>query len=419
MTPAILLTRPSDAPRQSLAEYREEHGYVALTRALAGDPEAVLGAVESSGLRGRGGASFPAAVKWRLAASTAAETRFVVANGGEHEPGSEKDKLLVARYPHKVLEGLLLCGFATGATKGFLYLIEDMTEQIDAATQSIEELRDAGLLGAAIAGSGFAFDIEIHRAPPTYVAGEETAAIGSIDGGPAKPRKKPPYPGEAGIRGCPTTVNNVETLAHVPSIVRLGAEWYRGIGTEQSTGTMLFTLDSRVQRPGVYELPFGSTFRDVIYGCGGGPRSGRAIRAILPALSCGFLGAEHLDTAIDHATLRALGTSVGCGGISFVEEGDDVLQRVSEIAAFFMKEQCGQCPPCRMETNQIAHVLAGVRAGKGPGYAAQIEKVTAFARGKGHCSLIEMAAAPVLSALRLFADDFAAAAGPGAPTADA
>jgi NADH:ubiquinone oxidoreductase subunit F (NADH-binding) len=176
---------------------------------------------------------------------------------------------------------------------------------------------------------------------------------------------------------------------------------------------MLFTLDDRVKHPGVYELPFGRTYRDLIYGSGGGPKSGRALRAILPARSCRFIGAEHLDTPIDHEGLRALGTSPGCGGVSFIEEGEDVLPRVAEIARFFMDEQCGQCPPCRMETNQFVHILGGVASGKGPGYREQLAKVANFARGKGRCSLIEMAAAPVLSAVDLFAEDFAAAAGPG------
>jgi NADH-quinone oxidoreductase subunit F len=306
---------------------------------------------------------------------------------------------------------MALCAYATGAEKGYLYLIEDMEEPIAAAEAAIAELRAAGWLGPRIAGSDFSFDVDVHRGPRTYVAGEETAALEAIEGRVAKPRAKPPYPGERGLFGQPTTVNNVETLAHVPFVVREGAAAYRAIGTEGSPGTMLFTLGERVVRPGVYELPFGATFRDLLYGCGGGPRSGRPLRAVLPALSCAFLSAEHLDARMDHATLRALGSSLGCGGVTFVEVGEDPLARVAEIAAFFMAEQCGLCPPCRMETNQIAHLVAQVRAGEAPGYAAKLSKLTAFARGKGRCSLIEMAAAPVLSALTVFAEDFARAAG--------
>ena len=418
MAEPILLTLPGDAPRQTLAQYRAEGGFEGLTRGLQDGGAAVLDAVEAAGLRGRGGASFPAAVKWRLAAEQDAATRYVVANGGEHEPGSDKDKHLVERYPHKVLEGMLLCGLATGASKGWLYLIEDMERPIAAAEAAIAELRAAGLLGDAIAGSGFSFDIEIHRAPPTYVAGEETAALQSIEGQPAKPREKPPYPGVTGLFGAPTTVNNVETLAHVAWIVRNGAVRYRQIGRGDSHGTMLFTLPERAAKPGVYELPFGTSLRELIYGCGGGPRSGAAIRAVLPALSCRFVSGDLLDTPMDHASMKAIGSTLGCGGVSWVEEGDDVVARTLEIAQFFMDEQCGQCPPCRMETNQLVHILQGVAAGKGPGYAEKARKLAAFAAGKGKCSLIEMAAAPVLSAIELFADDFAACAGAGPATTD-
>ncbi|MHC4077227.1 MAG: NADH-ubiquinone oxidoreductase-F iron-sulfur binding region domain-containing protein [Planctomycetota bacterium] len=402
--PPILLTRPPGSPTQDLAAYKADGGYQALAKALSEmTPEAVLADVEKAHLRGRGGASFPVATKWKLAAATAGDEKHVLANGGEHEPGSNKDKHLVELYPHKVLEGMLLCGYATGATRGWLYLIEDMAGPIAAARAAIAEARSAGILGNS-------FDIQVHKAPTTYVAGEETAAIEAIEGGPGKPRPKPPYPGQTGIFGQPTTVNNVETLAHVPAIVRNGGGWYRGIGTGDSTGTMLFTLNDQVHNPGVYELPFGSTYRDLIYGCGGGPRSGMSIRAILPALSCPFLDGKHLDASIDHATLKALGTTPGCGGVSFIEAGQDVVARVLEIAEFFKREQCGLCAPCRMQTNQLAGILRGVQEGKGPGYEAQAHKVANFARGKGNCSLIEMAAAPVISALELFADDFAAAA---------
>jgi NADH-quinone oxidoreductase subunit F len=413
LDPPILLTRDPSAPPQDLAGYRAEGGYEAARAALAAmDAPRVLLEVEAARLRGRGGASFPTAAKWRLAAGAASADKFVVANGGEHEPGSDKDKHLVERYPHKVLEGMLLCGLATGAQRGYLYLIADMAGPIASAERAIADARAADLLGERVLGSGFSFDVAIHRGPTTYVAGEETAALDSIEGGPGKPRKKPPYPGEAGLFGKPTTVNNVETLAHVPWIVRHGAAAYVRLGTEQSTGTMLLTLGPEVNRPGVYEVGFGrASYRQLILECGQGLAGGGEVRAVLPAMSCAFLGAEHLDVPIAWETLRAVGTSPGCGGVRILRRGDDAVALVLSVAEFFMAEQCGQCPPCRMETNQFVHVLQGVRAGQGPGYREKIEKVAAFARKKGLCSLIEMAAAPVLSGLRLFADDFARAAG--------
>lgn len=410
MNAPLLLVRPPSAPTETLAEYRARGGYEGLLRALAENASsAVLDQIEQSSLRGRGGASFPTARKWRLAAQQSSPEKFVVGNGGEHEPGSEKDRHLVANYPHSVLEGLVLAGFATGATKGYVYLIEDMHAQIASIEHALEELRDSRLLAATPFGA--TFSIEVHRAPTTYVAGEETAALNSIEGKPAKPRKKPPFPGEQGLFGKPTTINNVETLAHVAWIARNGAAAFAAIGTAESKGTLLFTLPSDVKRPGVYELPFGSTYRQLIEQCGGGLANGETLRAVLPALSCGFLLEEHLDVPIAYETLRPLGTSPGCGGVRLVTNATDVVAHVLEIATFFMKEQCGQCPACRMETNQFVHILKGVQAGMGPGYAEKLQKLADFNRKKGFCSLIEMAAAPVLSAVHVFAPDFARAAG--------
>lgn len=405
----ILLTLPAGSPPQNLAAYEQQGGYLGFSRAIADlSPDAVISAVEAAGLRGRGGAAFPVARKWRLAAAQQAQQKYVVANGGEHEPGSSKDKFLVEFYPHEVLEGMLLCGYATGADRGYLYLIEDMQGPIASARKALAELRAVDLLGDDIRGSGFCFEIEIHLAPPTYVAGEESAALDAIEGGPGKPREKPPYPGERGLHGAPTTVNNVETLAHLPFILRQGASAYRSIGTKESSGSMLFTLPESVLRPGVYELAFDRSYRDLIEGEGGGTRSGRPIRAILPALSCAFLSADHLDAPIAHESLAEFGTSPGCGGVSIIEQGQDALAEIVKIARFFMAAQCGQCPPCRMVTNQSVHILEAAVAGKAPDHDAQIRKLAAFGRGKGLCSLIQMATAPLCSALEIFAEDFAA-----------
>jgi NADH:ubiquinone oxidoreductase subunit F (NADH-binding) len=407
VTPPLLLPLRATNDPETLAEYRARGGYSGLERLLRdGTPERLRADIAASGLRGRGGAAFPTARKWELAAASGHDTRYVVANGGEHEPGSSKDRVLVERHPHAVLEGLMLAGIATGATKGWLYLIEDMHGPRGSAEAALKELDDTGMMH---------MPISIHLGPTTYVAGEETAALSAIEGKPAKPRKKPPFPGEQGLFEKPTTVNNVETLAHVAWIARNGAEAFAAIGTADSKGTLLFTLGHEVQRPGVYELPFGATYRQLIETCGGGLRDGRTVRALLPAMSCGFLLAEHLDVPIAYETLRPLGSSPGCGGVRIVDETTDVVALAIEIAEFFMREQCGQCPPCRMETNQFVHILKAVQAGKGPGYAEKLQKLAEFSRKKGFCSLIEMAAAPVLSAVQCFADDFARAAGPGAP----
>ncbi|MCR9244761.1 MAG: NADH-quinone oxidoreductase subunit L [bacterium] len=405
----LLPSRTSEGP-ETLAEYQARGGYEGLRRLRdTDDPTGLIDEVETAGLRGRGGAAFPTARKWRLAAAATSAQKHVVANGGEHEPGSDKDRHLVEHHAHAVLEGLLLAGLATGATKGWIYLIEDMTGPRQSAERAVQEAEAAGLLP---------FPVEVRCGPTTYVAGEETAALNAIEGQPAKPRKKPPFPGEAGLFGEPTTVNNVETFAHVAWIARHGADAFAAVGTAESKGTLLVTLPTELQNPGVHEVPFGTTYRELLDEVGGGVRDDREVRAVLPAMSCGFLLAEHFDTPIAYETLADKNTSPGCGGIRLVLTDTDVVALTIEIAEFFMREQCGQCPPCRMETNQFVHILGAVQAGKGPGYDDKLTKLAAFTRKKGQCSLIEMAAAPVLSAVALFAEDFAAAAGPGANGGD-
>ncbi len=396
---SILLIRPGGSPPEPLDAYTRRGGYQALRSVLAaGDPEAVVRLVSQSGLRGRGGAGFPTGRKWELALSARDRPKYVVANGGEHEPGSRKDRLLMAGYPHTVLEGIAIAAYATGASMAYLYLIEDMADALAAVQGAIAAARTAGHLGERIYGTEFGLDVKAVVAPATYVAGEETAALEVIEGRKAWPRKKPPFPGEFGLFGKPTTVNNIETLAYVPAIVR---------GVARAGVTMLFTLDDRVLHPGVYEVPLGTSFRRLIYDCGEGPRTGRTIRAILPALSSRFLPARELDLAMTHERVKEAGSGLGCGAVSFIEEGECIVERALEIARFFSREQCGQCPPCRMETNTLAAVLAQVKEGSAGDYAIQIAKIAAFSRGKGFCNLIEMAAAPILSALDHFPDDFA------------
>jgi NADH-quinone oxidoreductase subunit F len=395
---AFLLTRPRDADTEQLADYAASGGYEALAKARAGSPEDVIGALRDSDLRGRGGAGFPAYRKWEMGRAAEAEHKHVVVNGGEHEPGSRKDRFLVARYPHRVLEGAAICAFATGAKSIVLYLIEDMTDAIESAKRAIEEAASAGHLAG--------LSVSVALAPTTYVAGEETAALEVIEGRKAWPRKKPPYPGQAGLYGQPTTVQNVETLAWVPGIVRHGAAWFR-------PGAMLCTLDESFAKPGIVEVPLGTTLRSLVDDFGGGTRGGRPVKAILPALSSAFLPASALDTPMTHEAMRAAGSNLGCGGMSVIEEGTCIVERASQIADFFKASQCGQCPPCRMETATIAAVFQRAVSGEAGEYRAQVEKIAAFTRGKGNCSLIEMAAAPALSALRLFPADFEAHATTG------
>lgn len=378
--------------RQPLEAYRAAGGYEALKLARALPPDEIVRRVTESGLRGRGGAGFPVGRKWDLARQAHGEPKVVVANGGEHEPGSRKDRWLVATQPHRVLEGIALCAHATGATVAYVYLIEDMTDAIEGARTAIAEAGAAGLLGA--------LDVKVALAPTTYVAGEETAALEAIEGRPALPRQKPPYPGQAGLWGKPTTVNNVESLARVPAIVR-------GHAAAWGAGSMLCTLDETVVRPGVYDVPLGTTYRTLVHDVGGGPRGGRAVKALLPARSSALLPGSALDTPMTHEAVQAAGSNLGCGGVRVIEEGTCIVEIVTDIARFFVREQCGQCPPCRMATSTIASVFTQVAGGHPGDYRTAVERVAEFTRGKGRCGLIGMAAAPALSALRLFPEDFA------------
>jgi NADH:ubiquinone oxidoreductase subunit F (NADH-binding) len=396
--------------RESLSAYRGRNGYEALGKALQASPEELIKIVSDAGLRGRGGAGFPTGKKWQFTREAPEQPRYLVVNGGEDEPGSKKDRVLLGNLPHLVLEGAILGAYAIGATKIYLYI----NAQYDAATQSINdaiaEAKNAGSLGKNILGRGFDLDIEVTAAPHNYVAGEDTAVIEVIEGKKAWPRQKPPFPVTVGLFGKPTSVNNVETLANVAPIVLRGADWYRKFGTAESSGTMIFSLNDDVNRPGVYELPFGTPLRYLIEECGGGMKSGNKIKAIMPAApSSAFLSADEIDTPLDPNSMRDAGSALGCGVVRLIPEGTCIVEEVLKISEFFTAESCGQCPACRMETSTLTMMLKKVQAGQGgQPILEQFGKILAFNKGKGFCSLIGMPGPPIESALKLFPADFAA-----------
>ena len=396
--------------RESLAQYRARGGYEALAKAVKAAPEEIIKAISDAGLRGRGGAGFPTGKKWQLTREAPEQPRYLVLNGGEDEPGSKKDRVLMENVPHLIIEGVVLASFAIGATKAYLYI----NANYDVATKSMEEaLAEAkaqGYWGNNILGSNFSLDIDWVPAPHNYVAGEDTAVLEVIEGKKPWPRQKPPFPVTVGLYGKPTSVNNVETLANVAPIVLRGAQWYRGFGTAESPGTMIFSLNDDVNRPGVYELPFGTPLRYLIETCGGGMKGGKKIKAIMPAApSAAFLAPEKLDTALDHNSMREAGSALGCGVVSLVAEDECIVEEVVKISEFFARESCGQCPACRMETNTLTMLLKKAQQGQG-GQAAvdQCGKVLAFNKGKGFCNLIAMPGPPIESAIKLFPGDFQA-----------
>jgi NADH-quinone oxidoreductase subunit F len=406
---AILLTNGVGNGPQSLDAYRAEGGYEALTKAVAESSKNVLAAVIASGLRGRGGAGFPTGQKWSFAAAEAESEKYIVANGGEDEPGSLKDRVLMEGYPHRILEGVILAAYAVGAHEAVLYVNALYTQAIAGFEAAIRDAEAAGYLGPRVAGSDFVLKVRIHPAPQEYVAGEDSAALEAIEGKKAQPRQKPPFPTSAGLFGKPTVVNNMETFAYVPAIVRKGPEWFRSQGTADNPGTMLFTLPDNLKNPGVVELPVGTSLRALIEEYGGGLASGKPVKAVLPGgPSSGFVAADQLDVAMDRGPLGEVGSALGCAVLRVFEEGACMVEVIDEIAKFFQRESCGQCPTCVMETNTLSNITGHVFSGEGTqAMLEQIPKVGMFAKGKGFCGLISMPIPPLTSAIRLFPDEFA------------
>jgi len=405
----ILFPRGVVERKEGLKEYRSRGGYAALEKTLKDlSPEAVIQEISEAGLRGRGGAGFPTGKKWSFTRECVEQPHYVVLNGGEDEPGSKKDRLLMENLPHLVLEGVILASYAVGASIAYLYINKEYKAANDSMAQALAEAKESSYWGKKILGGDFSLDILLVSAPSNYVAGEDSAAVEVIEGEEPLPRQKPPFPATAGLFGKPTAVNNVETLANLAPIIAKGAKWYRSFGTPESPGTMIFSLNDEVNQPGIYELPFGTPLRLLIEECGGGLKEDKAMKAILPGgPSSAFLLPDQIDVSLDHNSLRAAGSSIGCGVVRTVPEGNCIVEEVLRIADFFAAESCGQCPACRMETNTLAAMLKKVQQGQGgQPLLEQFSKVIGFNKGKGFCNLINMPGPPIESALRLFRSDF-------------
>jgi NADH-quinone oxidoreductase subunit F len=349
--------------RATLAGYRRTCGYAALQRAVREmTPVELLDLVEASGLAGRGGAGFPTARKWRAVreAPSPGGPKTIVCNADEGEPGCFKDRVLMDHDPHAVIEGMLLAGFATGASQGFLYLRYEYPHTLRILERALEEARAEGLLGKDILDSGFDFELYLRRGAGAYICGEETSLLNSLEGKHPFPRNRPPFPVTHGFEDRPTAVNNVETLASVPPIVARGAEWYAGLGLAPHKGTKLISLSGDVLRPGNYEVPLGLPLRELLFDWAGGPGAGRSVQAVTMAgLSGGFLGAKDLDATLDEPCLRAKGSFLGAGGIMVFDDTRDMVAVARQAMEFFAHESCGKCFPCRIGTQRLAERLAG------------------------------------------------------------
>jgi NADH-quinone oxidoreductase subunit F len=404
-----LLRRIGQVEPSSLADYLDCDGYRALRNAIAMGAAATIREVTDAKLVGRGGAAFPTGRKWAAVAAEAAQPHYIVCNGEESEPGTFKDRVLLDGDPFAVVEGMTIEGYAVGAVRGYLYLRGEYPLAEARVGRAIEKAREAGYLGSNILGSGWSFDIEIRRGGGAYICGEETALFESIEGRRGEPRNKPPFPVEVGLFGKPTAINNVETLANVLLILGEGngvggGARYATVGTEGSAGPKLFCLSGHVGRPGVYEVPFGTTLRELIE-LGGGVPGGRSIRAVLLGGAAGaFVGPEALDTPLTFEATRAIGATLGSGVVMVFDETVDLVGTLRRIAAFFRDESCGQCVPCRVGTVRQEEILA--RLADGAGVRSREEELTLLAdvgramRDASICGLGQTASAAIESAFR-------------------
>jgi NADH-quinone oxidoreductase subunit F len=398
-----LLRRVGVVDPRSLDDYRAEGGYAALRRAIELGPEGVLRELKDSKLLGRGGAAFPAGVKWEAVARQPARPHYLVCNADESEPGTFKDRVLLEGDPFALVEAMTVAAYATGCERGYVYLRGEYPEALRALEHALAETRRRGFLGPDVMGEGFSFDVEIRRGAGAYICGEETAIFESIEGFRGEPRNKPPFPVEEGLFGKPTVVNNVETLVNVLDVVLRSGPSFAEAGTEQSTGTKLLCVSGHVERPGTYEVTFGATLRDVLV-LSGGVSGGRSLQAVLLGGAAGsFLSPDELDVPLTFEGTRAAGTTLGSGVVLVLDDTVDLGRFLMRIAAFFRDESCGQCVPCRVGTVRQEEALARLLAGEPRGGAdrelALIAEVGQCMRDASICGLGQTASSAVESAI--------------------
>jgi NADH-quinone oxidoreductase subunit F len=422
--PRHVLLRDLDVPAiADIAVYEREGGYAALRKVFRDGltPQQVTDIVKASGLRGRGGAGFPTGVKWGFMAKDV-WPHYVTVNGDESEPGTFKDRQLMEKNPHQVIEGAILASYAVGAELCFHYLRGEFKQPgREVFERALADATRRGYLGRKILGSDYSLDMYVHYGAGAYICGEETALLESLEGKIGMPRLRPPFPPLFGLYGKPTVINNTETMANVPPIVLNGPEWYRGFGTEKSPGTKIFCLSGHVRRPGNYEAELGKiTFRDLIFGDAYGQglsREGASLKAILPAgASAPLLGAAALDTPLDYESVAAAGSMLGSASVIVMDDSVDLAWAAYKMTRFFKHESCGKCTPCREGTYWMLHLYERIMRGEGT--QADVDTLNNVAGqmvGKCFCALGEFATSPVLSSIKLFKADYEARVQPQPP----
>jgi NADH-quinone oxidoreductase subunit F len=386
------------------------NGYQAAKKALAMQPDAIINEVKASNLRGRGGAGFPTGMKWGFIPKQSQKPKYVVCNADESEPGTFKDRDLMRYTPHLLLEGMIIAGHAIGSNTGYIYIRGEYTREAKLLNAAIDEAYEKGYLGNNVMGTGFKFDITVHRGAGAYICGEETALLNSLEGKRGEPRVKPPFPAIAGAFGGPTIVNNVETLCAVPFIVDKGGEWFAKLGKlEKSGGTRLISLSGHVKKPGVYELPSGSvTLRQIIYDYGHGILGDKKLKAVIPGgSSAPVLTADEIDVVYDIDPIMKVGSMMGSAAIMVVSEDYDIVKLILRITKFYAHESCGQCTPCREGCKWMEDVIERILHGKGREQdIGLLLDIADNINGKTLCALGDAAAGPVMSFVKKFRGDF-------------
>lgn len=408
LTP-ILTAHWDEADSYTLDGYRRHHGYKALAQALQSDPDALIQTVKDSGLRGRGGAGFPTGMKWGFVPQNDGKPHYLVVNADESEPGACKDIPLMLANPHALVEGVAIASYAIRANHAFIYIRGEVPHVIRRVRNAVREAYAAGLLGENIQGSGFNLDVVVHAGAGAYICGEETALLDSLEGRRGQPRLKPPFPAVAGLYASPTVINNVETIANIPYIIRNGADWLRQWGTEKSPGFKLFAISGHVNRPGIYEAALGTTFRELLDHAGG-VRDGHRLKFWVPGgSSVPMLTEEHLDLPMTYEDMAAAGTMLGTGTPMVFDETTSVVRAVSRWLQFYKHESCGKCTPCREGTYWITDLLKRLEKGQGKHEdLGTIEDLCRQIAGRSFCALGDAASTPFPAAMKYFREEFEA-----------
>ena len=396
---------------ENIDEYIAMDGYAALGKVLTEmKPEDVVQVVKDSGLRGRGGGGFPTGLKWSFTAANAADQKYVVCNADEGDPGAFMDRSVLEGDPHCLIEAMTICGYATGATEGYVYVRAEYPIAVARLQKAIDQAREYGLLGKNIFDSGFDFDLFIRLGAGAFVCGEETALMTSIEGNRGEPRPRPPYPAVKGLFGKPTTENNVETFANIPQIILKGADWFASMGTEKSKGTKVFALGGKIENTGLVEIPMGTTLREVIYDIGGGIPNGKKFKAAQTGgPSGGCIPASLIDTKIDYDNLTAIGCMMGSGGLIVMDEDNCMVDIAKFFLDFTVDESCGKCAPCRIGTKRMMEILEKITEGNGTlEDIDKLEELAYYIKENSLCGLGQTAPNPVLATLKFFREEYIA-----------